>query len=223
MITSEQAYIKFLQKVNKNLTNDNIAVDRGRFVLIYNETQNKFVEWVLEKRNEDDIRDIHQLLVKDSKLDKDRFLLNHQDFKLPEDYMSFVNIQVFGGVEGCKGNKIGVTEVKSENVEELLLDENNKPSFKFRDTFYTLAGEKVNVYTDNFEVDNCYLTYYRYPRPIDIKGYIKTDNTASRDINPELEDRIVDRILSAASKEFNINNDNLQRVQFDKDRIFSEI
>lgn len=223
MITSEQAYLKFIQKVNKNFTNDNISVDRGRFVLIFNEVQNRFVEWILEKRNSDDIRDIQLLLEKDVKLSKDAKILNHQDFKLPDDYFSFVNLQVFAKSGSCGTSKIGVHEVKSENVEELLIDENNKPSFEFRETFYTISGDTVDIYTDNFDISKAYLTYYRYPKQIDLEGYINIEGKTSTSINPEFEDRIVDRILNAAAKDFDINNENFNKSQFDNQRIFSKI
>ncbi|MDC7248894.1 MAG: hypothetical protein PQJ49_03135 [Sphaerochaetaceae bacterium] len=218
-----EAYLKFTQKVNKNYTNDNIVVDRGRFVLLFNEVQNKFVEWILEKRNEDDIRDIQILLVPDKQLSLKEKILNHQDFELPKDFFSFSNIQIFGRSKGCKSTKLFSYEVKSENVEELLNDEHNKPSFKYRETFYKIGANTVNVYVDDFDIAKVYLTYYRYPRKVDIEGYTKLDETASTSIDPEFDDKIVDRILSACAKEFNINDENLQKIQFEKDRIFSRI
>lgn len=218
-----EAYLKFIQKVNKNYTNDNIVVDRGRFVLLYNEVQNKFVEWVLEKRNEDDIRDIQVLLVPDEELSLKNKILNHQDFELPKDFFSFSNIQVFARNKECSKAKLQAFEVKSENTEELLADVHNKPSFKFRETFYKIGSNTINVYVDDFDISKLYLTYYRYPRQIDIEGYLKIDKTQSINIDPEFDDKIVDRILSACAKEFNINDENLQKVQFDKDRIFSRI
>lgn len=218
-----EAYLKFIQKVNKNYTNDNIVVDRGRFVLLFNEVQNKFVEWVLEKRNEDDIRDIQLLLVPDKKLTFKEKILNHQDFELPDNFFSFSNIQIFAKNKDCSNAKLFSYEVKSENKEELLRDINNKPSFKYRETFYTIGANTMNVYVDDFDITKVYLTYYRYPKQIDIEGYIKIDKSQSSSVDPEFDDKIVDRILSACAKEFNINDENLQKIQFDKDRIFSRI
>ena len=67
-MTIEQAYLTFLQEVNRNSTEDNIDVDKSRFVLIFNKIQSKYVEWVLEKRNEDELRDIQKLLILDKPL-----------------------------------------------------------------------------------------------------------------------------------------------------------
>lgn len=218
-----EAYLKFIQKVNKNFTNDNIVVDKGRFILIFNEVQNKFVEWILEKRNEDDIRDIQELLVLDKKLKLKNKFLNHQDFELPSNYFSFSNVQIFGSTKKCSNSKLYGFEAKTENIEELLNDENNKPSFKYRETFYTIGNGNINVYVDEFNISKIFLTYYRYPKQVDIQGYIKTDNTQSTSIDPELDDKIIDRILSATAKEFNLNNENLQKLPFDKDRLFSKL
>ena len=77
------AYLKFLEKVNKNYTNDNISVDVGRFVSLFNTKQIRFLEYVLEKRNEDDIRYVQKMLVKDESLEIFRKKKNHCDFKLP--------------------------------------------------------------------------------------------------------------------------------------------
>ena len=46
-----ETYLKFLNKVNKNFINDNISVDKGRFVIIFNEAQNKYVDWVVSQNN----------------------------------------------------------------------------------------------------------------------------------------------------------------------------
>lgn len=219
----ETAYLKFVEKVNKNYTNDNISVDRGRFIAIYNEESNNFVEWLLEKRNEDEIRDIQLLLVNDKSLVLKGKTLNHQDFTLPSDYFNFSNIQALASTDVCKNKNILLHEIKSENREELLFDDNNKPSFKARESFYMFSNNTVNIYTDDFDISKVYLTYYRYPKQVDIQGYVRDDNTASVNIDPEFDDKIVNRILTACSKAFNINNDNLQRTQFDKDRLHSKI
>lgn len=222
-MTINEAYLKFLEKVNKNYTNDNISADRGRFILLFNEVQNKFVEWVLEKRNEDEIRYVQKLLIYDKRLKLKQKVLNHQDFKLPSDFFSFSNIQAFASKDSCKNEKIYLFEIKQENREELLHDEFNKPSFKYRETFYSFGEDEVKIYIDEFDISKVFLTYYRYPIQVDISGYVKEDGSNSIDIDPELDDKVVDRILTTCSKDFNVNSENLQRFQFDKDRTFSKI
>lgn len=217
-----EIYLKFLEKVNKNFTNDNISVDKSRFVFIYNEAQNRFVEWVLEKRNEDDIRDIQFLLVNDKELVYKDKTINNYNYLLPKDFFSFSNIQVFASNSSCKNVRLDSFEVKTEEKFIYLEDEFNKPSLKARETFYTLGGDCINIFYDDFQISKAYLTYYRYPKKVDIEGYITIDNNQSVNINPEFDDKIIDRIISIAAKIFNSNSDNLQKIQFDKDNIISK-
>ena len=77
----EEAYHVFTEKVNRNSINDNIMVDRSRFISLFNEAQIRFVEWILEKRNEDDIRHIQRLMVCDKVLKSKGEKKNHKDFQ----------------------------------------------------------------------------------------------------------------------------------------------
>ena len=216
------AYLKFIEKVNKNFTNDNISVDIGRFVSLFNAKQIRFLEYVLEKRNEDDIRYIQKMLVKDLGLLLSSVSLNHCDFELPENFFSFVNVQAFANGGGCSSQSIMLWEIKNENVHELLQDEYNKPSFKWRETFYSFADDKIVIYVDDFKIDQVYLTYYRYPKPIDMEGYIREDSTFSVNIDPEWDDKITERIIDFCVADFHLNNDDLQHFQTDTARKISK-
>lgn len=219
----QDAYLSFLEKVNQNNTNDNISADKGRFVTIYNEEQNRYVEWLIEKRNVSKVHDIQKILVKDKVLDFGSKKENVQNFLLPKNFFSFVNIKGFAGNGVCSNQPMLLFEVKPENVHELLADDNNKPSFEFRESFYTISSDSVNVYVENFSLEKLLLTYYRYPVQVDIAGYIKSNGKASKNIDPEFDDKVVDRIITACAKAFNVNNDNLQRFQLDRDRLYSSI
>ena len=43
MTTTEQAFIKFQIKINETYESSKIGIDRGRFVILYNEAQKKMV------------------------------------------------------------------------------------------------------------------------------------------------------------------------------------
>lgn len=222
-MTSEQAYLSFLQLVNRNFTNDNIDVDKSRFVMLYNRVQSRYVEWVLEKRNDDELRDIQDLLVLDKSLIKLSKVLNHQDFEIPKDYFNLSTIQVYASKSKCKDVKIGAHEVKNDNVEEYIIDSFNEPSFEYRETFYTLNSNRVSVYFKDFEISKVFLSYYRYPKDIDILGYIDINGANSTNSNPELPDRVVNKVLLAMSKEYSAINEEYNKYQVDKDRLFSKI
>ena len=219
----QEAYHKFINKVNENHTNDNIVVDKPRFVSLFNEYQNRYVEWVLEKRNEDEIRNIQVLVVSNKPLQKSISTFNNTQYKLPKDYFDFIDITGFVRDKECGNIKFDLFEAKGENVSVLFADENSKPSVKYRESFYTFGNNKVIIYRDNFDFDKVYLSYYKYPTKVDISGYIRIDGSSSVDTNPIFDDKVVDRILSGAAKGFDINTENYNKVQFDNDRIFSKI
>ena len=85
MQTIEQTYIKYKNKVEKNITNDGISTDRGRFILTFNEAQNKWIEFHLQQRGVDDVRYIQNFLVLDKKVPYSSKLEDHYNFLLPKE------------------------------------------------------------------------------------------------------------------------------------------
>ena len=78
-----ETYLKFLNKVNKNYINDNVSVDKGRFIIIYNEAEKKYVDWVFTQNNTQVIRNIQILKVKNKELEKKESQNDLDSFKLP--------------------------------------------------------------------------------------------------------------------------------------------
>lgn len=214
----ETAYTRFLQLVNGNMTGNNISVDKPRFVLLFNSSQIKFVENVLDKRNEDVIRYVSGLLVPDKKLGKVGDNKTHSSFELPKDYFDLASAYAEASLDGCV-DKIDLYEAKSENLEEVLKDWSHRPSFKWREAPYLTASGNLLVYRDEFKVDKVYLTYYRNPKQVDIKGYTKIDKSASTSIDPELPDKAVEKILHMMAKELSANAGDGGQYQLDKDRL----
>ena len=222
-MTIEEAYLTYLQLVNRNFTNDNVDVDRSRFIISMNYMHKRYVEWVLDKRNEDDLRDIQELLVLDKALTIEGEDHDHKDFNLPEDYFNLSALRILASKKGCKNIRIYSHEIKNDNVEEYLSDCFNEPSFEYRETFYTLNSENVSIYFSDFDVTKAFLSYYRYPSEVDIEGYITLDNKQSVNKHPELSDRITHRILMAMSREYSAVNEEYNKYKVDTDRLFSKI
>lgn len=219
-MNSELIYQKMLEKTNKNLNNGSISLDRARAVSLFNEEMNKFIEWTIQKRNTTDIRDIQILLIdKDLKLKEETN--NYSSFSLPKDYFDFSNVKILASNGACSDYLLPV-EIKSENSEEVLFDENNTPSFPYRETLYQIKNNSVFVYKKDFVVDNVRLSYYRYPKQYNIKGYEDEYGQNSFDSEPEFDDKIVDRIISMVATSFDINNENLNKVQVDINRTQSK-
>jgi hypothetical protein len=219
----DEAYLRFLNQVNKNLTNNKVNVDKPRFILLYNDIRNRYIEWILEKRNEDAIRYISPLLTPNKKLDKAGKKHTYDDFNLPNDYFDLANLHIHASNSNCKGIEVKAWEVKVEDVEEKYNDEFQKPSLAYRETFYHTADNKVLIYKKDFDIQEAFLSYYRYPEKVDIEGYIHPDGTASQNVDPELDDKVVGRVLVAMSKEFSAINDDTQGYQVDNSRLFTSI
>lgn len=216
MITAEKAYEKFIIKINKNAQTNNISCSRGKFVLIYNENQNKEIEYILEeKRKEDDIRYIQKLL-STSKIVPNKKEKRYTLFELPTNFFDLSTILGVASKDCCKEEVLELYEIKSEDENSFMFDEFNKPSFEFREAPYYLSSGKIKVFKLDFEYDNLHLTYYRYPTQISLES---EDNPESQFSNTqiELDEKIVDRIISRCASDFELNNNN-SKFQADDQR-----
>lgn len=218
-----EAYLQFINQVNRNLTNNNISVDKPRFIMLYQDVERRYLEWILEKRNEDAIRYVSPLLIPYKSLQKVGSKKEYDEFKLPTNFFDLSNLHISAGQSSCGDIRLKSWEVKSEDVEEKYHDKFNEPSLKARETFYHTAEGNILVYKKGFSIQDALLTYYRYPRQVDISGYIKSDGTQSQDIDPELDDKVVGRIILAMAKEFSAINKDGNQYQIDSNRLFSPI
>lgn len=217
------AYILFEDIVNRSATNNNTSIDRPRFITLFNWAQIKYVEWLLEKRNEDDVRDISKLLIPQKELKLKKSGSTISTFTLPKDYFNFANIFIEAKKGKCIVSDFLLFEARPDDVHELLGDSNNDPSFEYRESFYHFSEDTVLIYKKDFEIHKTFLTYYRYPRVVDIEGYIKSDgNLQSVNIDPEFDDKVVQKILTIMSKEFSANNGDQAAYALSKDRLSTE-
>jgi len=220
-MTVQETYLRFLQLVNRNATNNNVNVDLYRFVKIFNDVQNRYVEWNLDKRNEDSIRNVQKLLVVEFPLLPTGSTASTSTFELPPNFFDFANISAIASTDCCKKERVLVHEIKSEDAEEKVNDKYSEPSFDWRETFGYLANGSFVVFEKDFDTNELLLTYYREPLQIDIEGYPRLDGTPSTNVDPEFDDVIVNRILLAAAKEFSAINANPEGYALDKDRLFN--
>lgn len=204
-MTIETAYDKFLEYVNKNAINDEIAADEYRFILHFRSAELSLLEEYLERRNEDDIRAIQRFL-KPEKLQVGTTSTAFTSYKLPTDFFDFSNVSITASKGSCK-DTLYTFEVKNEDVEEYLRDDHNNPSFEARETFYTIFNDSINVYKDDFKIERVDLFYYRYPRQPDIQGYELEEGKVSTNVDPEWDDKMVERIIKLAAGNFLLAND----------------
>src|SRR6478736_6125119 len=148
MATIEQAKDRYLVKAEKNGTNDGITTDNYRFCLLFNESQNKFLTLQLQQRGIDDVRYIQNFLVLDEKIPYSSKSENKYNFKLPENYFDIADVRANAQKENCI-DILNLFELRTENINEVLQDEFQKPSFEWRESLFTVNSDQLSIYTDS--------------------------------------------------------------------------
>jgi hypothetical protein len=218
-MTSLDLYQKILIKINKNDINKNIKLPKSKFVLIFNEFQRKYADGVKENENNSkNIFSIKELLVLDAELEKVNSFNNKDVFKLPDDFSEYDTSYSYATKGLCKSILYN-NSINPSNLTVFLQDNNNKPSFEYQETIVVQDSDNLSVYTDGFTIDKVYLNYYKEPREIDIEGYIRIDGTDSTNIDPELSDSDLDKILDLCAVEITRNYEDVNTFQLAQTRI----
>jgi len=120
----------------------------------------------------------------------------------PDDYLMFSRIAADGKKEGCcPAARLTLYPGKESNVDLDLKDVNKRPNLEWRETFYTLFGDTIRIYTDNkFDIENVKVSYYREPTPVQFLGCTDTETGLTSTVNVECEfkDSIVELIIDGA-------------------------
>tara|TARA_R100001480_G_scaffold67115_1_gene78649 strand:+ start:1319 stop:1987 length:669 start_codon:yes stop_codon:yes gene_type:complete len=217
----QEAYLRFLTKVNRNLSSNNIVASKDRFVLLYNEEQIRYLDYSLDFRNDADLSNAEEFLVVDSNVLPLSAIDNIVPLDLNDDWFEVSSAYAYVDTSECKNIRLSLFEIKNFDQEQLAIDANNAPSIRYRESPYYIGNNNLNVYTKDFTIKRGIVTYYRFPKPIDISGYIDIDGTASTDIDPEGTDWWVNKIISMCAESFFRNYGDANLVTINKDRIIN--
>jgi hypothetical protein len=212
MITIDQVKDRAKVKAEKNGTNDNIAFDNLIFSLLYNESQNKYLTLQLQQRGTDDVRYIQKFLILDKSIPYISTSQSKLNFPLPENYFDFSALRGKAQKEKCE-HWMYFKEVQTENIEEMLIDEYNKPSFEWESALYTINADQLSVYTDDtFTISEVLLNYYRYPSQIRLIDELNPESGFDPNSIIEWDDKSLDDIVSlmVANLDMNENNPRFQ-------------
>lgn len=203
----EQVKERYTIKAEKNATNDGITTDNLRFCLTFNEMQNKFLTLHLQNRGIDDVRYIQNFLVLDEKIPYISKTQNKYNFKLPSKYFDYSDARAKAKKENCS-DLINLVEIQTENSNEILQDEYNKPSFEWREAPCTINSNQLSVYVDNFSVSEILLSYYRYPNQIKLIDEDNPESKFDETIPIEWDDKSLDDIISMMVFSVDISENN---------------
>lgn len=208
MITFEQLKERYIIKAEKNGTNDNITTDNYRVCLLFNESQNKFLTLHLQQRGIDDVRYVQNFLVLDKSIpntskDEDKYSSD-----LPENYFDLADVRARAKKGDCL-DLINLFEIRTENLNEILQDEFNKPSFEWREAPFTINSNRLSIYTDKtFSISEILLNYYRYPNQIRLKVEDNPESGFDESSPIEWDDKSLDDIISLMVFNSDINENN---------------
>lgn len=203
--------LKVKQRLNKLDSQDYDNIQCWQIVEAFNKAQ---VEWVrrqvqgvnITKTGDEQtkvrIDDLQKLLKEEPLVLSDKGLYV-QSQELPTDYLFFKRLDGHAN-KGCCDNPMAMTITylaEEENVPLLLSDELKKPSFEWGETFCTLVGNKIRIYTNGeFGFHESHLMYYRVPRFIQIAGCVDPYTTvqSTTDITCEFKDDIAEILVDEA-------------------------
>jgi len=208
-----EVYDRYLLKVEKNSTNDNISTDKQRFLELFNMYSISFTEYIYGLKNEESMRYIQNLLVKELNINKGKKEIDHFSFELPKDYLLYSSAFALGSKGECLNRKIDLPlEVLDIEKDLYYNDSNTSPSFEYRESFITIGSNSVNVFYTDFTVNSLILSYYRYPTKHSLTDPNNPESDFDDNQEVDFDEKAINRILSATASGFDINN-NSERWQ----------
>lgn len=203
--------IKVKQRLNKLASNDYDNIMDWQIVEAFNKAQSNWcrrnllgtnVSKIGDEGNKRRIDDL-QVLLTDLALNLDRKELYYVYPKLPADYFEWKSISANAKNKCCPARPLMIYLAEEANIEQLLRDNHKKPSFDWSETFCTMAGNKIKIFTNGeFDIEKATLTYYKQPRRIEFKGasdpYTETISTV--DVECEFKDDLVELFIDECVK-----------------------
>jgi hypothetical protein len=203
-MTTNEAYQRYLIELQANGITDNLQTTKSRFVINYNKAQNRVIEWLIERKNEDDNRYLQKIKVPNYLLNKIGSTEQENIFGLPKDYFEFMDVRAFGSKGSCKDQEFFTEEEKGENIDVRMADIFANPSFKYRESFYIIASDGIHFFKKNFEFTKVILTYYRYPIQASLQDPNFPDSLLN-DVELEFDDKLTNRIITLAAADQSLN------------------
>ena len=200
--------IKMKQRLNKLDSNDYDNIECWQVVEAFNKAQ---IEWARRQlhginqvregdeqstRRKDDL----QILLQTFNLN----LANKEYYYtslLPIEYLQWKRVDVFAKKDCCDKRRMTVYLAEEGNLNQLLRDKAKQPNFEWAETFATLKGGSVNIYTNNeFTIQSADLIYYRQPIKIQINGCVDpyTSIQSTTEVECEFKDDIIELIIDEA-------------------------
>lgn len=136
---------------------------------------------------------------------------------LPADYMQWKRISAKATNSCCpEPRPLVIYLAEVGNVDVLLRDKNKQPNFDWAETFITISGNNIQIYTnDEFDIVDPVLIYYRQPIRIQVTGIVDpyTGLVSTVDIPCEFKDDVVELLIDEACKIIAGDIESMNQVQ----------
>lgn len=239
MIPVDSLLYKIDQRLNKLSSSAHQSIQLEDKILALNEAQLKLIEQkvggisIISRQGMDAVRkryeDLQNLIedysdhalnleLKDEKLNQWSCDLS----KLAPAYLFYADAFLLADKGRCKDHKIWINQdlLKHGNLSLLMNNEHYRPSFEYQETFSSVSGNQLSIFTDGtFIPKKLYLMYLRYPKYIDKAGYEKFDGSLSVDQDCELELYLEDDLLDLTVQNLGMYTENPSAVQSAQFRI----
>jgi hypothetical protein len=117
-----------------------------------------------------------------------------------------INAYVLATKGNCKNRMLDVINfMKHSDIRILLKSPHYQPSFKYQETLGDISASTISVYSDSqntFTITDLFISYLRYPKKIDVAGYVHLNGTPSTTEDCELESYLQDELLDIAISEY---------------------
>jgi hypothetical protein len=109
--------------------------------------------------------------------------------------MQWNRLSAQGRNDCCPDRPFVVFLATEDDKDILLADKSKQPNFDWATTFCTISGELIRIYTNNkFFLSSASLSYYRYPKNIEIAGtpniYLPGAPLSPVDVESELSEDV---------------------------------
>lgn len=204
--------IKVKQRLNKLASNDYDNIESWQIIEAFNKAQ---VDWcrrnlhgvnTKQEGDEQSTRRIDdlQVLLTTSNLLMSNKQVYFESTNFPTNYLQFKRLSASAKSDCCpQPKKLVVYLAEQANVDELLRDRNKQPNYEWGETFATLSGNQVQIYTNKeFDIHSVTFHYYRQPRHIEISGVVDpyTGILSTTDVVSEFKDDLVELFIDEAVK-----------------------